>query len=505
MSPHSPDDPSADDGPPAIPPGPPAIVGARPSACAVPVRRSARRSATSSTRWPRRPIDPHPGPAHRHRPARPRRWSAMICPVDGTSVLVMTERQGIEIDYCPSVPGRVARSRRARQDHRAGRPGHPAGRRGAAARCRLVPAPTAPARPRPATAPCPLPRSVRTRRRRGARSRRRASTATSSPARRRRAGSSASSSSSDFRTRAPVVEAEAMGAALEATARSPSSRPSAAPSPRTSRRSATSPRRCCPPTCTADGRRSWSAQRRRAGRHAPAPPRRSRQVDAGRRAGLAAARRRRGRRRAGRSPPSPGRWRRSSPPSAPRSTSSATSRASPRSPAGSSTAAAAAGPRPHLGHPQDHARAAHAREGRRAGRRRRQPPGQPVGLDPAQGQPPGPLGIAGAVAAARAAGRPAPCTSSATASTRSSRPSTPGADALLLDNMTPDEVAACVALADEHAAADRSAPPLLEVSGGITLETVGRYAGTRRRLHLGRRASPTRRPCSTSASTSSRR
>jgi Zn-finger nucleic acid-binding protein len=29
----------------------------------------------------------------------------MICPVDGTSVLVMTERQGIEIDYCPTCRG----------------------------------------------------------------------------------------------------------------------------------------------------------------------------------------------------------------------------------------------------------------------------------------------------------------------------------------------------------------------------------------------------------------
>jgi nicotinate-nucleotide pyrophosphorylase (carboxylating) len=51
-----------------------------------------------------------------------------------------------------------------------------------------------------------------------------------------------------------------------------------------------------------------------------------------------------------------------------------------------------------------------------------------------------------------------------------------GVDALLLDNMTPDEVTACVA-----AAADASARggrrPLLEVSGGITLDTVGRYAG----------------------------
>ena len=29
----------------------------------------------------------------------------MLCPVDGTTVLVMTERQGIEIDYCPSCRG----------------------------------------------------------------------------------------------------------------------------------------------------------------------------------------------------------------------------------------------------------------------------------------------------------------------------------------------------------------------------------------------------------------
>jgi nicotinate-nucleotide pyrophosphorylase (carboxylating) len=48
-----------------------------------------------------------------------------------------------------------------------------------------------------------------------------------------------------------------------------------------------------------------------------------------------------------------------------------------------------------------------------------------------------------------------------------------GADALLLDNMTPDQVRACVAAAD---AAPRR--PLLEVSGGVTLDTVASYAGT---------------------------
>lgn len=48
-----------------------------------------------------------------------------------------------------------------------------------------------------------------------------------------------------------------------------------------------------------------------------------------------------------------------------------------------------------------------------------------------------------------------------------------GADALLLDNMTPAGIAECVALA--NASARR---PLLEASGGITLETVGAYAAT---------------------------
>ena len=48
-----------------------------------------------------------------------------------------------------------------------------------------------------------------------------------------------------------------------------------------------------------------------------------------------------------------------------------------------------------------------------------------------------------------------------------------GADALLLDNMTPDEVRTAVARAT---AAPRR--PLLEVSGGITLDTVASYART---------------------------
>jgi len=49
-----------------------------------------------------------------------------------------------------------------------------------------------------------------------------------------------------------------------------------------------------------------------------------------------------------------------------------------------------------------------------------------------------------------------------------------GADALLLDNMTPDDVRRAVEFAS-----DRGTPrPLLEVSGGITGETVGTYART---------------------------
>ena len=49
-----------------------------------------------------------------------------------------------------------------------------------------------------------------------------------------------------------------------------------------------------------------------------------------------------------------------------------------------------------------------------------------------------------------------------------------GADALLLDNMTSDEVRSAVELANDRPARR----PLLEVSGGITRETVGAYART---------------------------
>jgi nicotinate-nucleotide pyrophosphorylase (carboxylating) len=55
-----------------------------------------------------------------------------------------------------------------------------------------------------------------------------------------------------------------------------------------------------------------------------------------------------------------------------------------------------------------------------------------------------------------------------------------GADAILLDNMTPDEVARCVGAVEERVAARgaRHRRPVLEVSGGVTLETIGSYAAT---------------------------
>jgi nicotinate-nucleotide pyrophosphorylase (carboxylating) len=53
-----------------------------------------------------------------------------------------------------------------------------------------------------------------------------------------------------------------------------------------------------------------------------------------------------------------------------------------------------------------------------------------------------------------------------------------GADAILCDNMSPDEIRACVVVADEHAASTSGRRALIEVSGGIDLETVGSYGKT---------------------------
>ncbi|MCU1351013.1 MAG: nicotinate-nucleotide pyrophosphorylase (carboxylating) [Acidimicrobiales bacterium] len=51
-----------------------------------------------------------------------------------------------------------------------------------------------------------------------------------------------------------------------------------------------------------------------------------------------------------------------------------------------------------------------------------------------------------------------------------------GADAILLDNMSPAEVRAAVEVADEHARQAGTRRALLEISGGITLENVAGYA-----------------------------
>ncbi len=53
-----------------------------------------------------------------------------------------------------------------------------------------------------------------------------------------------------------------------------------------------------------------------------------------------------------------------------------------------------------------------------------------------------------------------------------------GADAVLLDNMGPDAVRRCVVTADEHAASTGRRRPLIEISGGVTLETVRSFAGS---------------------------
>lgn len=53
-----------------------------------------------------------------------------------------------------------------------------------------------------------------------------------------------------------------------------------------------------------------------------------------------------------------------------------------------------------------------------------------------------------------------------------------GADAVLLDNMTPEEAKAAVDLADSWAQDHGGGRPLLECSGGITLEMAAAYAAT---------------------------
>jgi nicotinate-nucleotide pyrophosphorylase (carboxylating) len=54
-----------------------------------------------------------------------------------------------------------------------------------------------------------------------------------------------------------------------------------------------------------------------------------------------------------------------------------------------------------------------------------------------------------------------------------------GATMVLLDNMTPEEVAACVALADPAGRGPGRRPVAVEVSGGVSLDTAPAYAAAR--------------------------
>ena len=87
------------------------------------------------------------------------------------------------------------------------------------------------------------------------------------------------------------------------------------------------------------------------------------------------------------------------------------------------------------------------------------------------------LGIAEGVAAAKAAWPGRLVHVEATDLDELAQALDAGADAVLLDNMTPEEAKAAVALVDEWSAA-HGTRPLLECSGGITLENAAAYAAT---------------------------
>lgn len=53
-----------------------------------------------------------------------------------------------------------------------------------------------------------------------------------------------------------------------------------------------------------------------------------------------------------------------------------------------------------------------------------------------------------------------------------------GVDAVLLDNMSPQQVGDCVQMVDDHSKQPGVRRPIVEVSGGMTLETVASYAAT---------------------------
>jgi nicotinate-nucleotide pyrophosphorylase (carboxylating) len=87
------------------------------------------------------------------------------------------------------------------------------------------------------------------------------------------------------------------------------------------------------------------------------------------------------------------------------------------------------------------------------------------------------LGIAEGVAAAKAAWPGRLVHVEATDLDEVAQALAAGADAILLDNMTPEEAQAAVAVADDWAA-EHGGRPLLECSGGITVDTAAAYAAT---------------------------
>jgi nicotinate-nucleotide pyrophosphorylase (carboxylating) len=88
------------------------------------------------------------------------------------------------------------------------------------------------------------------------------------------------------------------------------------------------------------------------------------------------------------------------------------------------------------------------------------------------------LGIAEAVASAKATWPGRLVHVEATDLSQVAQALEAGADAVLLDNMTPEEAKAAVDLTDDWAAANGGRRPLLECSGGITIETAAAYSAS---------------------------
>ena len=147
---------------------------------------------------------------------------------------------------------------------------------------------------------------------------------------------------------------------------------------------------------------------------------------------------------------------------------------------------AAGSDRPHPRHPQDHARTAGPGEGRRARRRRGQPPGLALRRHPAQGQPPGRHLHRGRRRRGQAAlARAGRARWSATPSTRSSVAVAAGADLVLVDNM--DAAERRRRPSSSSAAASPSRCPVASRS-----TTVAGYAAAGADLICGRRPDPLR-------------